>query len=125
MGANQPFLYDPPSRNSYVEHDFNPKAVSQASLQRPRPMPKQEGPLVEFNKHPDSYLILPYGNIDTKPMSPRTRKTVTYTRQFQLVLRCLELLGAVGLMVCVICVRHVDDALGWTLRIPVCSLIPS
>ncbi|KAI9886670.1 MAG: NADPH-adrenodoxin reductase [Watsoniomyces obsoletus] len=117
MGVEQPFLYDPPSRNSYVE--FNPKAISQASsFQRSRPMPKQEGPLVEFNKHPDSYLILPYGNIDAKPMSRRTRKTVLYTRQFQLMLRCLELLGAVGLMVCVICIRHIDDAMGWTLRIP-------
>lgn len=119
MGAEQPYLYDPPSRNGYAQAHFNPRAYSQASLQPAQPRPKQEGPLVDFNKHPDSYLILPYGNINAKPMSPRTRKTVKYTRQTQLALRCLELVGAVGLLVCVICVRKIEESLGWTLRVPV------
>lgn len=119
MGAEQPFLYDPPSTYTYPYKAFNPKAVSQASFQQSPPKPARNGPLVEFNKHPDSYLILPYGNTNAKPMSPSTRKKVKYTRWAQLILRCLTLLGAIGLMICVICVRHVEETVGWVLRITV------
>ena len=123
MGAEQPFLYDPPSQNGYPHRHFNPKAASQASFERPTPRPKHEGPLIDFNKHPDSYVIVPYGNLNAKPMSPRTRKRVSYLRWTQLLFRLLELTGAVGMLVCAICVRQVDDTMGWTLRIPVGSAI--
>ena len=64
MGVEPPFIYDPPSRYSFVgpnEKGFNPKAVSQASLSPPRSRPKQDGPLInakEFNRHPDSYFVV-------------------------------------------------------------------
>ncbi|KAI9816180.1 MAG: hypothetical protein M1827_001781 [Pycnora praestabilis] len=121
MGVEPPFIYDRPSQPSFSSPygNFNPKAVSQASLapSRPRSTQKQDGPLVSFNKHPDSYLILPYGNIDAKPMSRRTRKKVKYIRWLQLFLRCSALLGAVGLLVCVICVKGVQDSVGWIIRV--------
>ena len=119
MGVDQPFLYDAPSRISFGEREFNPKAVTQASRQPIKARPKSEGHLVEFNKHPDSYIILPYGNVNAKPMKPRTRKTVQRLRQLQLLVRCLQLLGALGLLICVLCIRGVEESLGWTLRVPV------
>ncbi|KAI9863968.1 MAG: hypothetical protein M1824_006006 [Vezdaea acicularis] len=117
MGVDPPFLYDPPSRysNPYV---YNPKAVTQASY-APRPeRPKQEGPLVNFNRHPDSYLILPYGNTDAKQMSPRTKGKVKYTRWVLQFFRLCQLLGAIGLLICAICVRGVDGSVGWMIRVP-------
>lgn len=122
MGAEQPFLYDAPSTTTSPYKAYNPNAASQSSFQVPKPpKPKHDGPLVNFNKHPDSYLILPYGNINAKPMSPHTRSWVKYARGSLLLLRCVELFGAIGLLVCVICVREVDEVMGWTLRIPVRS----
>ncbi|KAI9793798.1 MAG: hypothetical protein M1833_000521 [Piccolia ochrophora] len=118
MGAEAPFLYDPPTRYSDPYTSFNPKAVSQASLRPPKPKPKQEGPLINFNRHPDSYLILPYGNTKARPMSPRTKHKVKYARLIQLALRCLELLGAIGLLICAICVRKIEATTGWILRVP-------
>jgi hypothetical protein len=50
MGVQPPFLYDA------VKHkDFDPRAASRASMQSSRapPRPKQEGPLVSFNQHPE------------------------------------------------------------------------
>ena len=119
MGADQPFLYNAPSRISFGEREFNPKAATQTSRQPIKARPTREGPLVEFNKHPDSYLILPSGDVNAKPMKPRTRKTVKQLRQLQLLVRCLQLLGTLGLLVCVLCLRGVEESLGWTLRVPV------
>ncbi|KAI9789172.1 MAG: hypothetical protein M1816_006305 [Peltula sp. TS41687] len=123
MGADQPFLYDAPPSSSSTNNPspckaYNPKAASQASFHVPVLKPKHEGPLVDFNKHPDSYLILPYGNLNVRPMSAGTRNRVRYARAVLLLLRCVELLGAIGLLVCVICLREIDDVMGWTLRIP-------
>ncbi|KAI9718543.1 MAG: hypothetical protein M1812_003994 [Candelaria pacifica] len=119
MGVEPPFLYDPPTKqhSSPYGGGFNPKVVSQASLSPTKPRPKQEAPLVNFNKHPDSYLILPYGNTTARPMSPNTKKKIKYTRWIQLGLRLLELLGTLGLLVCVICLKGMQSTVGWVTRI--------
>lgn len=52
-------------------------------------------------------------------MSPRTKSRVKYTRITQLVLRVCELVGAVGLLFCVICVKGTDATTGWITRVPV------
>ena len=55
--SSPPFLYGPPDAYSFkgpTDHSFNPKAVTQASWTRPPPKKKQKGPLVSFNRHPDS-----------------------------------------------------------------------
>ena len=61
----------------------------------------------------------PYGNLNWKPMSPRTRKKVQYTRHAQLFLRNCELLGALGLLFCVICIKGTQGSTGWIIRVPV------
>ncbi|KAL6719885.1 hypothetical protein ACLMJK_001806 [Lecanora helva] len=142
MGAEPPFLYvsthvilrdssidrkmfkDHPSKYTFLsptDRGFNPKAATQASWSPPRPKPKIEGPLInskEFNKHPDSYFVVPYGNIDSKPMSLRTKSKVKWIRHTQLVLRICELLAATGMLFCVICIKKTDSTTGWIIRIP-------
>ncbi|KAL9600062.1 MAG: hypothetical protein Q9219_003432 [cf. Caloplaca sp. 3 TL-2023] len=125
--GNAPFLYDHPAKYSFAgptDKAWDPKAVSRASwaasLPSP-PKPKQEGPLIdakEFNRHPDSYFVVPYGNLNWKPMSPRTRKKVKYTRHAQLCLRICELLGALGLLFCVISIKGTQGSTGWIIRVP-------
>ncbi|TKA81989.1 hypothetical protein B0A49_00484, partial [Cryomyces minteri] len=123
MGAEPPFLYDAPSRSSTHDpyYSFNPKAVSQASVSPPPKSPlrmQQQGPLLDFNRHPDSYTIIPYGATDVQPMSPNTRKRVVTARWVQLSFRVLQLLATLGLLFCVICIRGAQDGDGWLLRIP-------
>jgi hypothetical protein len=120
MGRWQPYIYGPEDRD--LMDDFNPRAITMASRQPPSP-PKQkpDGPLLDFNKHPDSYLVMPYGNTDIEPMNPRTKLYVKIARGLQLFLRLCTLLGAVGLLLCTIFIRGTQDTEGWLMRIPVRS----
>ncbi|KAI9826277.1 MAG: hypothetical protein M1826_006699 [Phylliscum demangeonii] len=118
MGADQPFLYEPSHTYAYPHKAYHPHGASEASLSSAPPQPKREGPLIDFNQHPDSYLIFPTGKIDGKPMKRSTRQRVKLVRRSQLLLRILQLLGAIGLLICAICVRNVEDSAGWTLRVP-------
>ena len=120
MGRWQPYIYTPDERELMDMNDFNPKAVTMASRQPPPP-PKQkpDGPLIDFNKHPDSYLIMPYGKTDVDSMNPKTKLYVKIARGTQLFLRLCSLLGAVGLLLCTIFIRGTQDTEGWLMRIPV------
>uniref|UniRef100_A0A093VJL1 Protein translocase subunit SecA n=1 Tax=Talaromyces marneffei PM1 TaxID=1077442 RepID=A0A093VJL1_TALMA len=65
--SSPPFLYDPVSQWSFNDYHrgkpFNPKAVTQASwTPRPQSTP-QEGPLVNFNRHPDTPSVAILHNI--------------------------------------------------------------
>lgn len=129
-GSEPPYLYDRPqhTRNSvaYPYSHFNPKAVSEASYAAVStatlPRPQHNGPLINFNQHPDSYMIVTGQNVDFQPMSANTKKTVTILRWVQFALRVLEELGALGLLVATICIRGTQGAVTYLLRIPVCSL---
>ncbi|KAF1913051.1 hypothetical protein BDU57DRAFT_541734 [Ampelomyces quisqualis] len=115
VGRFQPYLYDAPVDNS----TFNPKAVTMASRLPPSPpKKKQHGPLIDFNKHPDSYLILPYGNTNVKPMNKKTKVLIKFARWVQLFLRVCTLLGAVGVLLCSIFIRGASDTEGYIMRIP-------
>src|ERR1700709_1868841 len=103
MASGQPYQYNPPARYSPSMYDpyngFNPKAVSQASLMPPQPRPKPNGPLINFNQHPDRHLIQPLQKTPVKPMHPSTKKRVNRARNFQLGLRFLQLVGAIGILI--------------------------
>ncbi len=62
MGVDpQPFIYDRPNSWNFAgptDRGFNPKAVTQASWTAKPATPKKDGPLIEFNKHPDSVCSL-------------------------------------------------------------------
>ena len=121
MGAGQPYLYGPPSHYNQWDpyNGFNPKAVSRASLAPKPQLPKQEGPLINFNRHPDSYLLAPSGETNVKPMHRNTRKRVTLARRIQLALRCLQLIGSLGVLVAVICIKSTKNTEALIIRLPV------
>lgn len=60
MGRSEPpFLYDRPHTYNFdgpIDRGFNPKAVTQASRTpaSPRARPRPEGPMITFNRHPDT-----------------------------------------------------------------------
>ncbi|KAL4760190.1 uncharacterized protein BDW70DRAFT_71971 [Aspergillus foveolatus] len=120
MGNSPPFLYGPPDAFSFrgpTDPPFNPKAVTQASWTRPPPKKKQKGPLINFNRHPDSYCNLPDGRSQWTPMSPRTKPKVFYGRKIQLGLRVLSLIGALGSLFCAIVIKNVAVSIIWIIRV--------
>ncbi|KAF2010428.1 hypothetical protein BU24DRAFT_444392 [Aaosphaeria arxii CBS 175.79] len=118
MGRGQPYLYDPKrsSQNS-VPEVFNPRAVTMASREPPSPRKKQTGPLIDFNKHPDSYLILPYGKTEGK-VNPKIALYIKIARWVQFVFRVPTVLGAIGALLCGIFIRGAQDTEGYLVRIP-------
>lgn len=120
MGRWQPYLYEP-QRDSHLD-DFNPRAATMASRMPPPEKKKQDGPLINFNRHPDSYLIMPYGKKDVKPMSPKTKLFVNIARWVQFSGRICTLLGAIGVLLCCIFIKGTQDTEGYILRIPVCTM---
>ncbi|KAL4870143.1 hypothetical protein BDV12DRAFT_166667 [Aspergillus spectabilis] len=121
MGSSSPpFLYGHPDAFRFkgpTDRAFNPKAVTQSSWSRPAPKPKQKGPLVSFNRHPDSYSNIPDGRSRWTPMSPRTKGKVIYGRTLQLGLRVLELTGAMGSLFCAIVIKNVAATIVWIVRV--------
>ena len=63
------------------------------------------------------YLVVPYGNLSAKPMSPNTKKKVKRLRQLQLFLRVHQLLGALGSLFCVIAINKTSGSVGWIIRV--------
>lgn len=128
MGAGDaPYLYDPPSRRqiAYPYSDFDPKAVTRASwisaTESTISKPKQEGPLIDFNRHPDSYMVVA-PQVHYEPLPPNTKTKVVATRWVQFGFRLAQLLGAIGCLLCVIFVRNTETAQGWIMRIPVSTI---
>jgi len=126
MGASAPYLYESRPASGLPSNDFNPRAYTQgyaasvAASSKSRP--KSMGPLIDFNQHPDSYMIVSYGQDNHEPLPNGTKKTIVVTRWVQFGLRLLQLLGAVGLLFCVICVKGAAPTQSWMLRVPVSIL---
>ncbi|KIX97273.1 uncharacterized protein Z520_06725 [Fonsecaea multimorphosa CBS 102226] len=119
MGVEPPFIYDRPSTYTFgspTDRAFNPKAATHASWTPKPPKPKQDGPLVDFNKHPDSYIVVPYGNLNATPMPPNTHKKIVRVRYVQLFLRVCALIGALGSLFCVIAINKTTATVGWIIR---------
>lgn len=117
MAPTQPYLYASP----FYDHAFDPKVYSRSSLALPSPVPlKPEIPLLDFNRHPDSYLILPYGQTNATPMGLSTKRDVVTVRWFQLSLRICQMLCVLGILVAAICIRNIQYVESWVLRATVC-----
>ena len=126
MGASDvPYLYDPPSQRkiTYPYSDFNPKAVSEASYARSvaasQPKPKREGPLINFNQHPDSYVVVSGAQVIHTPLPASTKTAVLSTRWVQFGLRIVQEVVALGLLAATICIKNTNGAETYLLRIPV------
>ncbi|KAI5252122.1 hypothetical protein E4T42_03784 [Aureobasidium subglaciale] len=124
VGITPPYLFTPVNQQDRDPcYNFDPKAVTRASYysiasSTSTPKPKQEGPLIDFNRHPDSYMIVPSARPHVPPMHPNTKQRINTARWLQFTLRALQLLGALGALICVIIIRGVNDVQGWILRIP-------
>ncbi|KAK3947581.1 hypothetical protein QBC32DRAFT_247452 [Pseudoneurospora amorphoporcata] len=123
MGGNsQPFLYDyDPVRYSTDDRLppklFDPKAITRASFDRPKPKPKPDGPLVSFNVHPDAFPP-PVRTIQNfRPMGPRSKRWIILMRKVQLVFRLLQFLGAAGLLVIMIMLNNIKEVPSLVIRI--------
>ncbi|KAL3474989.1 hypothetical protein BJX99DRAFT_230697 [Aspergillus californicus] len=118
--SSPPFLYGPPDAYNFkgpTDRSFNPKSVTQSSWTRPASKPKPNGPLVGFNRHPDSYLNIPDGRSQWTPMSPRTKGKVFWGRKVQLALRVFALMGALGSLFCSIVISNAATTIIWIIRV--------
>ncbi|KAG9382383.1 hypothetical protein A1F94_006304 [Pyrenophora tritici-repentis] len=126
-GRWQPYMYAA-QRDSMADTDptqpiFDPKAVTRASrMPASPPKKKKEGPLIDFNQHPDSYLVLPYGKTDAKPMTNKIKTFINIARWTQFALRLLTLCGAVGVLLCGIFIQGAQDSEGYIMRVPVSAM---
>ncbi|KAJ5651420.1 uncharacterized protein N7484_005143 [Penicillium longicatenatum] len=119
MGRSEPpFLYDRPSAYSFngpTDPFFNPKAVTQASRTPAVPRQKQDGPLINFNRHPDSWESFEKKPTHT-PMNPKVKKWIKGVRGTQLGLRSITLLGALASLFCSIVIKNADTTVIWIMR---------
>ncbi|CAI7602997.1 unnamed protein product [Penicillium glandicola] len=116
--SSPPFLYESPSAYSFkgpTDHGFNPRAATEASWTRPAEKPQKKGPLVDLNRHPDTW-----GSFNTAssftPLSDKTKDRVKYARSTQLALRVLTLLGALGSLFCSIVIKGAAVTIIWIIR---------
>ncbi|KAK3670876.1 hypothetical protein LTR78_009320 [Recurvomyces mirabilis] len=128
MGADSqmPYLYanneSHKNRISYPYSHFNPKAVTEASYARlsqaSETKPKQEGPLINYNRHPDNYEVWQGRQQDYKPLPKGTKKAVVVTRWVQFALRLHQEVVALGLLVLTVVLKGTSGAETYLLRIP-------
>ncbi|KAK8159470.1 hypothetical protein IWX90DRAFT_301483 [Phyllosticta citrichinensis] len=127
-GPDQPYIYEPQRNSVTVDslYGFNPRAVTQASRAAAKAAASKtsassvrEGPLIDFNRHPDSYLIGQYDHSDVEPMSPKTKERVNWAKWIQFAFRALQLIAAIGLLICVICIKGTQGLEGWIIRVSV------
>lgn len=99
---------------------FDPRAATRASFEpRPAPRSKPTGPLVSFNQHPDSWLILPTSSANVNILNPKVKEWIKLSRALQLILRCFELLLAAALLTMMILLSNVDNVPKYILCIVV------
>ena len=118
-GPVKPYLYSNQQErySDPFNTGFDPKAVTRASwAPPPAPRPKQEGPLINFNRHPDSWQQAPYGSTNAIPLSKNTKRNVKAVRWVQLFLRTVNFLGATGTIVCVAMLSNVQGVASWATR---------
>lgn len=112
-------MYDADRRydSRFPASTFDPKAVTRASWEPKPQKPKQNGPLISFNRHPDAHMVLNHRSTTYSPMSPRTKSAIKWIRRVQLFLRVLQLNAAVGILVVFILLDKIDEVKGWVMRI--------
>ncbi|KAJ5703046.1 hypothetical protein N7488_010594 [Penicillium malachiteum] len=120
MGRSEPpFLYDRPGTytfNGPTDPVFNPKAVTEVSRIPASPRQQPKGPLVNFNRHPDSWATLDDKKPKWEPMNPRTKTWVKGVRWTQGSLRSITLLGALASLFFSIVVKDVGTTVVWIIR---------
>ncbi|KAK7956830.1 uncharacterized protein PG986_006052 [Apiospora aurea] len=118
MGAQQPYLYDLDQRDyRFPVKEFDPKVITRQSWEVKPPKPKQEGPLVSFNRHPDAHEVPTGRTSRMRPMGGTAKWWILFSRKVQIVLRVFELVADFGLLALMILITKVDPITQWVLRI--------
>ncbi|KAI0387597.1 hypothetical protein F5Y04DRAFT_267700 [Hypomontagnella monticulosa] len=118
MGVQQPYMYDSDRRDSRLpEKPFDPKAVTRASWEPKPKKPKQNGPLISFNRHPDAHQVPTGRTSQFRPMSSTSKWWIKCMRYVQLFFRILEMVAAGGLLTLMILITNVDPLTSWVMRI--------
>ncbi|KAK2006610.1 hypothetical protein LZ32DRAFT_595234 [Colletotrichum eremochloae] len=118
--VQQPYLYNAVSHDRdarFPEPKFDPKAVTRASWEPKPRIPKPEGPLVTFNRHPDAHLVLSHRSNNYVSLSPRMKSWINSIRLVQLGLRTVELIGAAALLTLLILLTNIETLASWVMRI--------
>ncbi|EFQ27555.1 hypothetical protein CGRA01v4_03085 [Colletotrichum graminicola] len=118
--AHPPYLYNVVSHDRdarFPEPKFDPKAVTRASWEPKPRIPKPEGPLIVFNRHPDAHLVLSHRSNNYVSLSPRMKSWIKSIRLVQLGLRVVELIGAAGLLALLILLTNIETLASWVMRI--------
>ncbi|KFA49539.1 hypothetical protein S40293_02897 [Stachybotrys chartarum IBT 40293] len=118
-GAPRPYMYGAEFRDDgrFPETNFDPKAVTRQSWEPKPRKPKQEGPLLSVNRHPDAHMLLNYRSKQHPSLGRRTKASIKWLRRVQLVLRLLQLNAALGLLTLMILITNVEPVTHWILRI--------
>ncbi|ROW09748.1 hypothetical protein VMCG_02417 [Cytospora schulzeri] len=132
MGNQQPYMYSGVSFDDarFPRTSFDPKAITRSSFEPEKLKIKKEGPLVSFNRHPDSIgkltgmivslisaLQVRGPRAPFKTFGPSTKWWIKWIRVVQLGLRVLELIAAVGILFLFIVIDNVSDLTAWVVRI--------
>ncbi|KAJ5172876.1 hypothetical protein N7492_005469 [Penicillium capsulatum] len=115
--SSPPFLYDRPSTYSLygpTDRPFNPKAATEASRTRAPPKPQPKGPLLDINRHPDSWVS--FDRSTWTPMNPKTKSRVKCARGTQFGLRIVTLLGALCSLFCSVVIKGAAVTVIWIIR---------
>lgn len=94
-------------------------AAYEALQAKKKTKPEGNGPLINFNQHPDSWMVVDSHKPKYKPMPANTKTKVKAIRWVQFVLRVFEEIGALGLLVFMICFKNMPTVFAWIMRIAV------
>jgi len=113
---HQPLLPEFSSPDFTPTARFNPKAVTQAfeAARDATPKPPQHGPFIDLDSNS---ALLPRPSL-RDGACPVSKTMITVSRYLSIFLRLLQLLGAMGLLVCLLFIREIEFATGWICRAP-------
>lgn len=119
----RPFLpYNNPSISSVEDlNAFNPKRISQQSAEPVIPKPQMTAPYLQLDQSVNAKIERAH-RLNASPISKRG---LLIMRILGILLRIPQLAGAMGLLVCMLFVRKLDDMTGWICRVPVRASIAS
>ncbi|KAI1386273.1 uncharacterized protein F4822DRAFT_409509 [Hypoxylon trugodes] len=118
MGAHQPYMYDSDRRDSTLpEKPFDPKAITRASWEPQPKKPKQKGPFLAFNRHPDAHEVPTGRTSQFRLMSSTTKWWIKFMRYVQLFIRVFQMIAGGGLLTLMIIITNVDPLTAWVMRI--------
>lgn len=119
----RPFLpYSNPSVASVEDlNAFDPKRISRQATEPPVPRLQLMAPYVQL----DQSITAKIEHAHRQNAAPISKRGLLVVRSVAILLRVLQLVGAMGLLVCMLFVRKLEDTTGWICRVPVGASIPS